>query len=82
MKKSALYQYYLENEPKMLEGIRKDKKQNGYKVTSRRMFKAEVGIMTDVIKDLNQKGIHVLYVYDALVCEDIHIDWNHEIKHL
>lgn len=54
----------------MLENIRKDKKEDGYKVTSRRMFKAEVAIMTDVIKHLNQKGIEVLYVYDALLCEE------------
>lgn len=33
------------------------------------MFEAEVDIMTDVIKHLNQKGIEVLYVYDALLCE-------------
>ncbi|MGQ2985376.1 hypothetical protein [Flavobacterium sp.] len=70
MKKSPLYKYYSQNEPKMLEGIRNDKKENGYKVTSRRMFKAEVGIMTNVIKELNQKGVEVLYVYDALVCEE------------
>lgn len=34
------------------------------------MFKAEVSIMTDVIKHLNSIGINVLYVYDALLCED------------
>ena len=33
------------------------------------MFKSEVAIMTDVIQHLNQKGIEVLYVYDALLCE-------------
>lgn len=70
MKKSPLYKYYLQHEPKMLENIRKDKAANGYKVTSKRMFEAEVAIMTDVIKHLNQKGIEVLYVYDALLCEE------------
>jgi len=35
-----------------------------------KMFKAEVAIMSDVIKHLNQKGIEVLYVYDALLCEE------------
>ena len=34
------------------------------------MFKSEVAIMTDVIKLLNQVGIEVLYVYDALLCEE------------
>ena len=70
MKKSPLYKYYSQHEPKMLENIRKDKAANGYKVTSSRMFEAEVAIMTDVIKHLNQKGIEVLYVYDALLCEE------------
>ena len=34
------------------------------------MFEAEVNIMTNVITDLNAKGIQVLYVYDALVCDE------------
>jgi hypothetical protein len=34
------------------------------------MFKAEVMIMTDVIKHLNSIGINALYVYDALLCEE------------
>jgi hypothetical protein len=54
----------------MLENIRKDKKENGYKITSRRMLEAEVAIMTDVIQHLNQKGIGVLYVYDELLYEE------------
>ena len=70
MRKSPLYKYYSQHEPAMLERIRKDKKEHGYKVTSRRMFEVEVGIMTDVITNLNAKGIEVLYVYDALICEE------------
>jgi len=34
------------------------------------MFEAEVNIMADVITNLNATGIQVLYVYDALVCEE------------
>lgn len=70
MKKSPLYKYYSQHEPLMLERICKDKAANGYKVTSHKMFKIEVDIMTDVITSLNAKGIQVLYVYDALVCEE------------
>lgn len=70
MKKSPLYTYYLQHEPLMLERIRKDKAANGYKVTSHKMFKVEVDIMTDITTNLNAKGIQVLYVYDALVCEE------------
>mgnify|MGYP000937819413 CR=1 FL=1 len=70
MQKSPLYKFYQETEPMMLENICKDKKENGYKVTSRRMFEAEVNIIADVITDLNAKGVQVLYVYDALLCEE------------
>lgn len=70
MKKSPLYKYYLQHEPLMLKRIRKHKAANGYKVTSHKMFKVEVYIMTDVITSLNAKGIQVLYVYDAPVCEE------------
>jgi len=70
MKISPLYKYYSEHEPTMLKHIEKDKKANGYKVTSKRMFEAEVNIMADVITNLNAKSIQVLYVYDALVCEE------------
>lgn len=31
------------------------------------MFKKETEIMTEVIRQLNTKGIFVLYVYDALL---------------
>ena len=34
------------------------------------MFSVEVAVLTDVIKHLNILGINVLYVYDALLCEE------------
>ncbi|GGD21249.1 hypothetical protein [Flavobacterium orientale] len=34
------------------------------------MFTVKVQIMTDVIKYLNSVNINVLYVYDALLCEE------------
>lgn len=70
MTKSLLFDYYSKNEADMLSRIYKDKKANGYKITSKKMFKVEVDIMTDVIKHLNSTGVFVLYVYDALLCED------------
>ncbi|HRE76442.1 MAG TPA: hypothetical protein PLL09_01325 [Flavobacterium sp.] len=70
MRKSLLFDYYSKNETTMLENIYKDKKSNGYKITSKKMFAVEVAIMTDVIKYLNTKNINVLYVYDALLCEE------------
>lgn len=63
---SPLFNYYAENETKMMENMWADKKENGYKVTSRKMFKLETEIMTSNIIKLNSLGISVIYVYDAL----------------
>lgn len=67
MKQSILFKYYDENENCMLKNVLKDKMVNGYKATSRKMFKKETEIMTEVIYRLNKLGIYVLYVYDALI---------------
>lgn len=66
MIKSPLYSFYEMNEPEMLKRIIDEKVEKGYRTTSRKLFKLEVEIMTEVIKRLNQKGIFVMYVYDAL----------------
>lgn len=68
MTKSLLFDYYSKYEADMLNRIYQDKKEYGYKITSKKMFKVEVDVMTDVIKYLNVKGVFVLYVYDALLC--------------
>lgn len=70
MLKSLLFGYYSANEPDMLARIYQDKNEHGHKVTSQKMFAVEVDIMSAVIKDLNAKNIFVLYVYDALICEE------------
>jgi hypothetical protein len=70
MLKSPLFAFYSKHEPDMLSRIYNDKKEHGYKVTSAKMFSVEVAIMTDVIKHLSTIGINVLYVYDALLCEE------------
>ena len=70
MRKSPLFGYYSTNESDMLARIYRDKKEHGHKITSQKMFAVEVDIMTDVIRDLNAKGVYVLYVYDALLCEE------------
>jgi hypothetical protein len=70
MLKSPLFAFYSKHEADMLSRIYNDKKEHGYKITSAKMFGVEVAIMTDVIKHLNAIGINVLYVYDALLCEE------------
>lgn len=71
MKKSILYNYYNNKEPKLLSKIIKEKQtsQFKHKITSRRMFALEVKIMTEIISRLNKIGIYVIYVYDALCCK-------------
>jgi hypothetical protein len=74
MKKSPLFEYYNKLEPCMMQNIIQDKiynteykhKSDKHKITSKRMFTMEVQIMTRVIEKLNDRGIHVLYVFDAL----------------
>lgn len=76
MTKSKLYPYYKEHEPVMLQNIINDKQDNTeittkadkHKITSHKMFRVEVEIITEAIIRLNDMGIFVLYVYDALMC--------------
>lgn len=70
MRRSPLFDYYSTNEPDMLAQIYHDKNEHGHKITSQKMFAVEVDIMSAVISDLNAKGVYVLYVYDALMCEE------------
>ncbi len=74
MKTKPLYSYYIKKEHDMMQRIVKEKYQYGYKETSRKMFTCEVNIMSDVIKQLNEKHIYVLYVYDALACSPKHVN--------
>jgi len=81
MKKSKLYKYYTDQQPEMMRNVISEKYQTeyGHKITSRRMFKQEVEIMTDVIIQLNQEDIYVGYIYDALLCHPKHTDRVKEI---
>jgi hypothetical protein len=77
---SPLWNYYKKKEPKMLENLVNDKMNNSilplkekHKITSHKLFKKEVNIMSRVIEKLNIEGIYVMYVYDALYCQEKHI---------
>lgn len=70
MRRSPIFGYYSANETDMLARIYRDKNEHGHKITSQKMFAVEVDIMSAVIKDLNAKDVYVLYVYDALMCEE------------
>lgn len=68
MRDSVIYKYYSTHENKMIMNITQDKYSNGHKVTSQRLFKTEVDIMTEIVKRLNSIGVYVGYLYDALFC--------------
>jgi hypothetical protein len=74
MKQSPLFDYYHKHEPIMLYAIieEKQKSEYGHKITSRRLFAKEVEIMTEVIFRLNDEGIFVGYIYDALFFDPVH----------
>ena len=69
-----IYKYYKEAEPAMMNRIIAEKHESEYehKVTSRKMFKKEVEVMSEVIETLNKEDIYVGYGYDALYCEPDH----------
>jgi hypothetical protein len=68
MKKSPLFHYYNKQESSMLDAIIDEKNSSPFehKITSRRLFAKEVEMMTEVVSRLNEEGIFVGYVYDAL----------------
>lgn len=69
---NKIFPFYVENEMGMMQKIFDDKKENGYKITTQKLFTLEVEIMTAVITKLNSIGIYVLYIYDALACAPKH----------
>lgn len=54
--------------------IIQDKKSLVTRLPSEKMFGVEVAIMNNVIRYLNTEGAYVLYIYDALLCEDKDFD--------
>ncbi len=65
MEKSPLFKYYRENHSDVLLAILREKNK-WYKKTTQKMFKLEVEVMSEVVSRLNEQGIFVMYVYDAL----------------
>ncbi|OYX86460.1 MAG: hypothetical protein B7Y83_01295 [Flavobacteriales bacterium 32-34-25] len=74
MKQSPLFNYYQKHEPIMQDAIIKEKNESeyGHKITSLRLFSKEVELMTEVVSRLNEEGVFVGYVYDALFFDPIH----------
>ena len=57
---------------KLTPHIGKKHPDSGFKPTKLFPRKKEVEIMTEVVKQLNQDGIYVGYIYDALFCHPLH----------
>ena len=81
MKESILFEYYMKAEPEMMKNLKNGKFNTIYehKNTSRKLFAKEVEIMTEVIRRLNQVGIYVGYIYDALICNPKHTSYINEV---
>ena len=70
MKYSPLFRFYEKNHPILLYNIIKDKKLNGYKSVTKKMFKTEVKIMTEIVKRCMGSGIIAVYIYDEVMVEE------------
>lgn len=74
MRNSPLFEYYQKHESHMLDTITYEKinSELKHKITSRRLFAKEVELMTEVVRRLNEEGIFVGYVYDALFFDPLY----------
>lgn len=81
MKLSPLWGYYEKKQPILLERVINNKLESDlkYKSTSRILFREEVELMTEVIIELLDKNISVIYVYDALYCAEEDSDEVHSV---
>jgi len=69
MKKSVLWNYYQEQYPEMMDKVIADKENSefGHKVTSRKLFKNEVQLMTLVIEKIKKLyDLPLIYCHDTL----------------
>lgn len=62
----SVHKWYLENDLELIESVIKDKKANGYRITSKKLFDLETQIMEDTITVLTKLNKQSMYVYDAL----------------
>lgn len=70
LERSPLHEFYMNNDYRMMENICKEKAEKGYKSTSRELFRVETNIMELVVRELNRRGIIVMYVFDAIYSAD------------
>lgn len=93
MEKMVIHTYYEENQPELLENVKKTKVKT-YKRTSALMFSAEVNLMTTVISRLDEMNLSnsIIYIYDEImttpdnaiivkqVMEQVASDLNYNLK--
>lgn len=79
MKHLKVNKYYTECHPELIEAVQEAKKEFGYKDTSSRLFTLETAIMTQVQKELLEKGIDAIYVYDCFMVESHNLEATKEI---
>jgi len=75
MERSKLWDYYNAHHQKMVVNITSEKRREGYKRPTQKLFSMEVGIMTEIVKRCMESGIIVVYIFDELLCkEDFKVD--------
>lgn len=67
MRNSPLFDYYMNEEPAMMDNIIDEKREKGYKQTSLKLFTLETKIMTDVMLQLKKRKIYAVYNFDAFL---------------
>jgi hypothetical protein len=70
MKKSPLYNYYNNKHNTLLTNVINDKKEFNHYITSRKLFSLETQLMEECILIAEKMDIKVIYVFDALYCDD------------
>lgn len=63
-----MFEYYWLKDKQMMININKDKYDNGYKNTAKRLFQVETNLMENIVTILMDRGIQVGYVFDAIYC--------------
>lgn len=67
---SPLFKYYIDKDPIMMERVFEDKRKNGYRSTSRKMFSLETQLMEEITRRFRELGIVGIYVFDAMYVKE------------
>lgn len=67
---SPLFKYYTQANTSMMEALHREKEEFGHRETSKRLFKVETELMTEIAKEFIKEGIRGFYVFDAMYVKE------------